>query len=183
MCLVGNTKGFIWITVLLNFDLGDLQIPLHFKLRYIWTKASNIEALRIFLKWDTYSWKYLNRMHRFGRPVPKLFTINKFILAFPYERWGYLVTTKGQKWLSPNNLQIFANAIYDKSASPENYWRFVDELVSPICWLGENHRIIYNDHALNFQPVVPPNGLIANFLSPVQGNRHDSDKLGDSDML
>ena len=122
-------------------------------------------------------------MHRFGRPVPKLFIINKFILTFSYQRWGNLATAKDQKWLTPNNLQIFANAVYDKSASLENYWRFADEPVSPICWLGENHRIIYNDHASNFQPVVRPNGLITNLLSPVQGKGHDSDKLGDSDML
>ena len=80
-------------------------------------------------------------------------------------------------------LQISANAIHDKNVSLENYWWFEDEPVRPICWLGENQRIIYNDHASNFKPVVPPNGLITNLLGPVQRKGHDSDKLGDSDML
>ena len=81
---------------------GVLQIPLHFKLRYIWTKASNIETLWIFSQRNTYQLKYINWIHRFGRPVAKLFIIKKFILTFHYERWGNLVTTNDQKWLSPN---------------------------------------------------------------------------------
>ena len=87
---------------------GPLQIPDE-NARYIWTKASDIEALCIFFKRDTCACRYLNLIHRFARPVPELRIINNIILKFPYERWGNLITTKNQKY--PNNLQIFAGGL------------------------------------------------------------------------
>ena len=38
-------------------------------------------------------------------------------------------------------------------------------------------------HALKFQSVVAPNGLIANLFGPVEGKRHDSGMLADSGLL
>ena len=48
-------------------------------------------------------------------------------------------------------------------------------------------RVIYNGHkrvhALKFQSIVTPNGLIANLYGPVEGKRHDSGMLADSNVL
>ena len=89
-----------------------------------------------------------------------------------------------QQWLSPANFQVFADAVHDKGAPLENCWGFVDETVRPICRPGENQRILYNGHkkvhAIKFQSVVTPNGLIANLYGPVEGRKHDSGMLGDS---
>ena len=91
-----------------------------------------------------------------------------------------------QQWLSPNNTQIFANAIHDKGAPLENCWGFVDGTVRPLCRPGENQRIMYNGHkkvhTIKFQSVVAPNGLIANVFGPVQGRRHDSCMLSNSGL-
>ena len=38
-------------------------------------------------------------------------------------------------------------------------------------------------HAIKFQSVVAPNGLITNLFGPVEGRRHDSSMLRDSDLL
>ena len=38
-------------------------------------------------------------------------------------------------------------------------------------------------HAIKFQSVVAPNGLIANLFGPVEGRRHDSGMLGDSGLF
>ena len=38
-------------------------------------------------------------------------------------------------------------------------------------------------HAIKFQSVVAPNGLIANLFDPVDGRRHDSGMLADSGLL
>ena len=69
----------------------------------------------------------------------------------------------------------------------ENCWGFVDGTVRPLCRPGENQRIMYNGHkkvhAIKFQSVVEPNGLIANLFGPVEGRRHDSGMLGDSGLL
>ena len=81
-------------------------------------------------------------------------------------------TARNQQWLSPNNLQIFADAIHDKGAPLENYWGFVDGTVRPIYRPGKNQRIIYNGHkkvhTIKFQSLVAPSGQIANLFGPVE---------------
>ena len=82
-------------------------------------------------------------------------------------------TTRNQQWLSPNNLQIFADAIHDKGAPLENYCGFVDKTVRPIYRPIENQRIVYNGHkkvhTIKFQSLVAPSGLMANLFGPVEG--------------
>ena len=100
------------------YDLpGVLQVPDEI-VYYNRTKVLDTEALCIFLKRHAYPCRYLDLIHRFTRPVPELCIINNFVLKFLYERWGHLFTTMNQQWLSPNNLQVFANAIHDKGAPP-----------------------------------------------------------------
>ena len=74
---------------------------------------------------------------RFGRPVPELCIINNHMLNFIYDRWGFLLTSMNQPWLSPDNLQMFANTFYQRGSPLENCWGFVDGTVRPICRPGE----------------------------------------------
>ena len=92
---------------------GVLQVPdeIVCYVCYNGTKVSNIEALSIFVKMHTYPCRYLDFIHRFARPVTELFITNNFVLKFLYERRGHLFTTTNHKWLSPNNLQVFANVM------------------------------------------------------------------------
>ena len=57
----------------------------------------------------------------------------------------------------------------------------------PVCRPGENQRVLYNGHkkvhAIKFQSVVAPCGLIANLFGPVEGRRHDSGMLAMSRLL
>ena len=151
------------------------------------TKASSIEALCILLKRFAYPCRYLDMISRFGRSVPELCLINNSVLNFIHGRWGYLLSSMNQPWLSPIQLEIFAEAVHDKGAPLNNCWGFIDGTVRPICRPGENQRILYNGHkkvhALKFQSVVAANGLIANLFGPVEGRRHDSGMLGDSGLF
>ena len=74
-------------------------------------------------------------------------------------------------------MQEYADAIHAKGAALQNCWGFVDGTVQPICRPGEHQRVVYNGHkrvhALKFQSVVAPNGLIANLVGPMEGRRHD----------
>ena len=51
----------------------------------------------------------------------------------------------------------------------------------------EYQKVVYNGHkrvhALKFQSVVTPNGLIANLFGPVEGRRHNSGMLAMSGIL
>ncbi|CAH3172856.1 unnamed protein product [Porites lobata] len=53
--------------------------------------------------------------------------------------------------------------------------------------VSKKQRVVYNGHkrvhALKFQSVVVPNGLIANLYGPVEGARHDAGMLKDSGLL
>ena len=66
------------------------------------------------------------------------------------------------------------DAVSDKGAALDNCFGFVDGTVRPICRLGENQRMVYNGHkrvhALKFQAVAVPNGLIGQLFGPVGKN-------------
>ena len=91
-----------------------------------------------------------------------------------------------QTWLSPNCLQLFADAIHTKTAPLDNCWGFIDGTVRPCCRPAINHRIVYNGykrvHGIKFQSVVTRNGLTANLFGPVEGRKHDSGMLEDSGL-
>ena len=68
-------------------------------------------------------------------------------------------------------LQLYADAVSLKGAALNNCFGFIDGTVRPICRPGEHQRMVYNGHkrihALKFQSIALPNGLIANMYGPV----------------
>lgn len=102
-------------------------------------------------------------------------------------QFGRLLSRLNQPWLSQAQLAQFSEAIYRKGAALDNCWGFIDGTVRPVCRPGENQRVLYNGHkrvhAIKFQSVVAPNGLIANLFGPVEGRRHDSGMLAMSGLL
>ena len=62
----------------------------------------------------------------------------------------------------------------------------LSEPVRPVCRPGKNQRAVYNGHkkihALKFQSVAEPNGLVANLFGPVEGKCHDSAMLARSGL-
>ena len=135
------------------------------------TVSSETEGLLILLKRFSYPCRLSDMIPRFGRSVPELSLILHEVSNFIYTNHGYLLIDLDQPWLNSNHLENFARAVYEKGAALENCWGFVDGTVRPICRPGENQRVMYNGHkrvhALKFQSVVAPNGLIANLYGPV----------------
>ena len=66
-------------------------------------------------------------------------------------------------------------------AALDNCIGFIDGTVRPICLPGELQRIVYNGHkrvhALKFQSVTLPNGMIANMYGPVGKSLLNLDKI------
>lgn len=154
---------------------------------YNGTKVSNIEALCIFLKRLAYPCRYGDMIPRFGRSVPELSLICNYILDWIYNNFAHKLRDFNQNWLAPNRLAEYADAIYQKGAAIDFCWGFVDGTVRPICRPSENQRMVYNGHkrvhAIKFQSVVAPNGLIANLYGPMEGRRHDCALLNESGLL
>ena len=89
---------------------------------------------------------------RFGRPAPMLSMVTNKVIDFIYDTHGWRIRQWNHDLLSPARLQTYADAI----ARPD-----------------ENQRVGYNGHkrvhALKFQSVALPNGIIANMYGPVGG--------------
>lgn len=66
---------------------------------------------------------------------------------------------------------MYADAVADKGAALSNCFGFVDGTVRPICRPGKDQKVVYNGHkrvhALKFQSVPLPNGLVAHLYGPV----------------
>lgn len=149
--------------------------------------VESVEALCICLKRFSYPCRYADLVPRFGRPVPQLCMITNHMINFLYDQYAHLLHDLNQPLLSPQHLQMYADAIQNKGAALDNCWGFIDGTVRPICRPKEHQRMVYNGHkrvhALKFQSVVTPNGLIANLFGPVEGRRHDSGILAMSGIL
>ena len=93
---------------------------------------------------------------RFGRPIPGISMITKEVMNFIYNNNQQRLIQWNQFLLSPASLQEYANAIHRAGAALE---------------IGKYQRLVYNEHkrvhAVKFQSVSLPNGIIANLFGPV----------------
>lgn len=134
-----------------------------------------------------HSCRYLDIMPRFAMSVPQLSMITNMTMNFVFDRWGHLLQTFEQEWLSPTSLQQYAQTIHFHGAPSQNCWGFIDGTVRRVCRPGQHQRVLYNRHkkvhAIKFQSLVAPNGMCANLYGPVEGRRHDSTMLAKSRLL
>ena len=97
--------------------------------------------------------------------------VTNTVLDYIYSIHGHKITEWNNIVLDPVHLQIYAHAIAAKGAPLENCFGFIDGTVRLVSRPGKNQRILYNGHkrvhALEFQSVVLPNGLIGNMYGPV----------------
>ena len=147
-----------------------LLIPPSFKIHQR-SVADGMEGLCMLLKRLAYPCRYGDMVPRFGRPVPVISMVTNHVLDYIYDTQGHLLTRWNDALLSPRSLEVYADAIHRKGAALRNCFGFVDGTVRPIARPGEQQRVVYNGHkrvhALKFQSVVLPNGLIANLYGPV----------------
>ena len=152
-------------------DLANaFQIPPSFQ-TYQRSVAEGLEGFCMLLKRFAYPCRYGDMIPLFGRPVPELSMITNHVMNYIYDTHSHRITEWNNNLLSPDHLETYARAIHEKGAPLQNCFGFVDGTVRPICRPRKNQRIVYNGHkkvhALKFQSVVVPNGMIANLYGPV----------------
>ena len=129
------------------------------------------EALCMLLKRMCYPCRYSDMVHLFAKPVPVISMITNKVLDYIYATHGYRIQHWNHQLLSSRNLEHYADSIHRKGAPLDNCFGFVDGTVRPISRPECNQRIVYNGHkrvhAIKFQSVVTPNGMIANVFGPV----------------
>jgi hypothetical protein len=89
--------------------------------------------------------------------------------------------------LAPARLQEYASAIHAKGAPLDSVWGFLDCTIRGICRPSRWQRVAYNGykkiHAIKFQAVKLPNGLIGHLYGPMEGRRNDNTLLAASHLL
>ena len=148
------------------------------------TICSAMEGLCILLKRLAFPCRYTDMVASFGRNPTELCLIYNTVLDFVYENHGHRLESWQQGFLQPAKLEQYANAIHHKGAPLQNCFGFIDGTVLGIARPQTNQRVCYNGHkrihALKFQSIALPNGLIANLKGPFEGRRHDSTMLQQS---
>ncbi|XP_078365964.1 uncharacterized protein LOC144650181 [Oculina patagonica] len=151
------------------------------------TRADQIEGLCMVLRRFAYPCRLSDMIHRFGRAVPEICMIANCFEKWIYDNHHTKLTEWNHQLLNSDNLQVYADAVAGRGAALSNCFGFVDGTVRPICRPGENQKMVYNGHkrvhALKFQSVTLPNGLVAHLYGPVEGKKHDAAMLKDSHLL
>ena len=121
-----------------------------------------------------YPCRFSDLIPRFGRSTPELSMISNRMVDFMFDSHGHRLMNWNNSLLNPPALQRYTDAISNKGVALANCFGFIDGTVRPICRPGINQRVVYNGHkrvhALKFQSVTLPNGMIANMYGPVSKN-------------
>ena len=130
--------------------------------------CEDIEGLCMLLKRVAHPCRLSDMIPRFGRPVSVISLITNDVIDYIYDIHGH---QWNHKLLNHGALQRYPDAISGQGAPLDNSFGFIDGTVRPISRPDEHQRIVYNGykrvHALKFQLLSLPNGLIGNLYGPV----------------
>ena len=133
--------------------------------------CDGLEGLCMVLRRLSFPCRYADMIPRFAKPVPVISMVTNAVLDMIYATHSPRITRWNHAILDPDQMEMYAAAITARGAPLQNCFGFIDGTVRPIARPGDNQRILYNGHkrvhALKFQSVVLPNGLIANMYGPV----------------
>ena len=153
--------------------------------RHSWT---GLEGLLVVLRRLSYPGRLGELCEEFGRSKSALSIVFNFTLLWIYNRWDGLLTDPfTHPFLTPAHLATYCQAVRNKSKVDLDVWGFIDGTVRSICRPSAHQRMFYNGHkrvhALKYQSVVTPDGLISHLYGPVEGRRHDAGVLLESNLL
>jgi len=133
--------------------------------------CDGLEALCIMLKRLSYPCRYSDMIAQFARPVPVLCMINNYMIDYIFDTHSQKILQWNNNILNPHSLELYCDAITAKGSPLDNCFGFIDGTVRPISRPGQSQRVVYNGHkrihAIKFQSVALPNGLIGNLFGPV----------------
>lgn len=149
-------------------DVLDLPDVIRCEQRSICDK---VEGLCILLKRFAYPCRYQDLVPRFARPVPVLCMLANEVMDNIFDNHSHRLLQWNNAILDPQSLQKYSDAIADKGSPYNNCFGFLDGTVRPITRPGQDQLLVYNGHkrvhALKYQSLTIPNGLIAHLHGPV----------------
>jgi hypothetical protein len=175
---------FIFTKVDFSKLLILFRFPDHVKGEFRY-QVSGEECFLILLHRLSYHSHYTAMRSMLGRSKSALSSIFNFALDFVYGKCKHLLSFDWER-LTPSYLDEMCALNTAKGSILENCVGFIDDTVRPICRPGERQRLYYNGHrcihALKYQSIVFPDGIIVFADSPYSGNRHDAGLFRDGGL-
>ncbi|KIY60963.1 hypothetical protein CYLTODRAFT_363518 [Cylindrobasidium torrendii FP15055 ss-10] len=163
-----------------------LEIPETFSTssRYSFT---SIEAFALTLARFAHGEDQYSLANRYRRPQSAISEAINFVVTLVNMKWHHLLDFDDKFLLSPSNLTRYADAVHRAGAPARGVWGFIDCTIRRICRPKNFQEEAYNGykkyHALKYQGVMLPCGIIANLYGPLEGRRNDNQLLADSHIL
>ncbi|KAF7326333.1 DDE Tnp4 domain-containing protein [Mycena kentingensis (nom. inval.)] len=165
---------------------GALDIPQPFKTQNR-SIFSNIEALCILLARLRTANDEFELSMQFDRSQSAISKVVNALVQYLDERWAHLLDFDTDGVLAPQRMQEYADAVHGAGAPLDSVWAFLDCTIRHICRPFLHQRVAYNGykkiHALKYQALNLPNGLIGHLYGPMEGRRNDNALLAESDLL
>ena len=150
------------------------------------SRATGVEALCIVLHRLAYPRRWVESEKMFGRSGAGLSSIYNCMVRDIHGRFRATIAFDEQR-LTPEKMATYARAIKRKGAPLDRCWGFIDGTVRPICRPIRLQRYVFSGHkrvhALKYQSVVCPDGIIAHMFGPLEGKRHDARLLRESRII
>ncbi|GFR73961.1 protein ALP1-like [Elysia marginata] len=147
-------------------------------------KVNRLEALCIFLRRMAYPCRLSDVGELFGRHPSDVSLIFKTVLNNIHEMHSQRLLSLDHPWL---DVAALSESVVAKGSPLPRCFGFIDGTVRPIARPSENQKECYNGHkrvhALKFQAVTLPNGIIGHLFGPLSGRRHDSALLSESGLM
>jgi hypothetical protein len=110
------------------------------------------------------------------------------LVGFLDDEWSFMLDVDDRNHvLHPAKLAEYAQAIHRAGSPLSTIWGFIDCTVRTISRPSRYQRQAYNgykgEHALKYQAIKLPNGLIGLLSGPIEGRRNDNHLLDDSGLI
>ncbi|ETW01633.1 hypothetical protein H310_06264 [Aphanomyces invadans] len=163
-----------------------LEIPDPFTTKTRYT-ASAIEAVCIMLNRLAWPHRLGTMVQTFGRSREALSSIANSVVQHVYDKFGHLLQWDYDR-LNADWMKSCGDAIHAQGAPLTTCIGFIDGTVRGICRPGKKvQKSVYNGHkrkhALKYQAVTSPDGIIVHLHGPEPGSRHDAYLLARSGLV
>lgn len=142
------------------------------------SKFRSTEGVCLLLRRLAFPCRLIELMPMFGRSESMLSRIISATMRWIYNRWAQRLFSWDYTRLTPAKLEQFARAVSRAGSPLLDVVGFIDGTVRPIARPIENQRREYNGHhrlhAMKFQAVTTPDGIVAHLSGPYHGAQHDT---------
>ncbi|CAN7977247.1 unnamed protein product [Ixodes persulcatus] len=151
-------------------------------------EISGDEALCIALRRLSYPVRLCDMRREFGRAESTLSLFANSVLKDIVAAIGPLLGNFARNpWLTSTALEEFSHAVQQKGAPLPNCWGFIDGTARAMCRPSRDQRAYFSGHkrfhALKYQSIMCPNGIIVHLHGSHKGSAHDAGILRDSRLM